>query len=168
MRPTEDQMLDAACAVFAAQGFANTSMEAIAARAGTTKPTLYARFGAKDQLFARAVRREHELLNSWIAKEYAAGPDEPFRQRLHRWVAVYFDFVKKRPDGFRLTFEGERHTDAAAAIEQATRERIDRIAVLMVYAMMRDLDLATMDQITADGTASRLQAPSATCRPRPT
>ena len=61
-------MLDAACAVFAAQGFANTTMEAIASRAGTTKPTLYARFGAKDQLFARAVRREHELLNSWIAE----------------------------------------------------------------------------------------------------
>ena len=204
VRPTEDQMLDAACAVFAAQGFANASMEAIAARAGTTKPTLYARFGAKDQLFARAVRREHELLNSWIAKAYAAGPDEPFRQRLHRWVAVYFDFVRERPDGFRLTFEGERHAAAAAAIEQATRERIgriaglvaqvsgrpagggprvvaaaivgmmrwcaheavidpalglDRIAVLaehMVYAMMRDLDLATMDQITAAGTASQL------------
>jgi AcrR family transcriptional regulator len=178
-------------------------MEAIASRAGTTKPTLYARFGAKDQLFARAVRREHELLNSWIAKEYAAGPDEPFRQRLHRWVAVYFDFVRERPDGFRLTFEGERHTDAAAAIEQATRERIDRIAVLvarvscrpagagprvvaaalvgmlrwcaheaitdpalgldriavlaerMVYAMMRDLDVATMDQITAASIASQ-------------
>jgi AcrR family transcriptional regulator len=197
-------MLDAACAVFAAQGFGNASMEAIASRAGTTKPTLYARFGSKDQLFARAVRREHELLNSWIAKEYAAGPDQPFRQRLHRWVAVYFDFVRERPDGFRLTFEGERHTDAAAAIEQATRERIDRIAVLvaqvsgrpagagprvvaaaivgmlrwcaheaitdpalgldriavlaehMVYAMMRDLDVATMDQITAASIASQL------------
>jgi hypothetical protein len=114
---------------------------------------------------------------------------------------VYFDFVRERPDGFRLTFEGERHTDAAAAIEQATSERIDRISVLvaqvsgrpagagprvvaaaivgmlrwcaheaitepalglnriaalaehMVYAMMRDLDVATMDQITAAGTA---------------
>jgi AcrR family transcriptional regulator len=197
-------MLDAACAVFASQGFANTSMEAIAARAGTTKPTLYARFGAKDQLFARTVRREHELLNAWIAQEYAAGPDEPFRKRLHRWVAVYFDFVRERPDGFRLTFEGERHAGAAAAIEQATSERIDRIAGLvvqvsgrpagagprvvaaaivgmlrwcaqqaisdpalgldriavlcerMVYAMMRGLDVDTMDQITAAGTAGRL------------
>jgi AcrR family transcriptional regulator len=124
-------MLDAAVAVFAAQGFAHASMEAIAARAGTTKPTLYARFGAKDQLFAMAVRREHELLNSWITAQYETGNDEPFRQRLHRWVAVYFDFVRERPDGFRLTHEGERHAAAAAAIEQATSERVDRIAGLI-------------------------------------
>jgi AcrR family transcriptional regulator len=180
-------------------------METIAARAGTTKPTLYARFGAKDQLFALAVRREHELLNARIAAEYAAGQDEPFRQRLHRWVAVYFDFVRERPDGFRLTFEGERHADAAAAIEEATSERIDRISGLvaqvsgqqagagprvvaaaivgmlrwcaheaisdpalgldriavlaehMVYTMMRDLDVATMDEITTAGAGRRRQ-----------
>jgi hypothetical protein len=36
--------------------------------------------------------------------------------------------------------------------------KLDQVAVLaehMVYAMMRDLDTATMDQITENGTASR-------------
>ena len=50
MRPTEDQMLDAACAVFAAQGFANASMEAIARRARASKETLYAWFENKETL----------------------------------------------------------------------------------------------------------------------
>jgi AcrR family transcriptional regulator len=106
-------------------------METIAARAGTTKPTLYARFGAKEQLFATVLRREHELLNSWVAAEYQAGAGEPFRKRLNHWVAVYFSFVRQRPDGFRLTFEGERHAAAAAAVEKAMDERIDAIAGLV-------------------------------------
>lgn len=130
-RPTPDQILDAACSVFATEGFAQANMETIAARAGTTKPTLYARFGAKEQLFVTVLRREHELLNSWVAAEYRAGADEPFRKRLNHWVAVYFTFVRERPDGFRLTFEGERHAAAAAAVEQAMDERISAIAQLI-------------------------------------
>lgn len=124
-------MLDAACAVFAAEGFAHANMETIAARAGTTKPTLYARFGPKERLFATVLRREHALLNEWVKAEYETGGDEPFHDRLHRWISTYFDFVRERPDGFRLTFEGERHAAAAAAIEEATDERIDRIAQLI-------------------------------------
>lgn len=127
-RLATDEMLDAACAVFAAEGFAHANMEAIAARAGTTKPTLYARFGPKERLFATVVRREHALLTAWVTAEYETGNDEPFPQRMHRWIATYFDFVRERPDGFRLTFEGERHAAAAAAIEEATNERIERIA----------------------------------------
>jgi AcrR family transcriptional regulator len=130
-RLAEGSMLDAACAVFAAEGFDHAKMETIAARAGTTKPTLYARFGPKERLFATVLRREHELLNSWITAQYETGGDEPFHDRLHRWIGTYFDFVRERPDGFKLTFEGERHAAAAAAIEELTDERIDRIARLI-------------------------------------
>jgi AcrR family transcriptional regulator len=136
-RLAADEMLDAACSVFAAEGFAHANMETIAARAGTTKPTLYARFGPKERLFATVVRREHGLLNEWVTAEYESGGDEPFDQRLHRWIATYFDFVRDRPDGFRLTFEGERHAAAAAAIEEATDERIDRITELIADVSRR-------------------------------
>jgi AcrR family transcriptional regulator len=131
-RHREDEMLDAACAVFAADGFESATMEAIAARAGTTKPTLYARFGPKEKLFAAAVRREHEMLNERVYAAYGGNDDLPFAERLHRWTAAYFDFVKERPDSFRLTFEGERHAAAAAAIAETTNERIDGIAELVV------------------------------------
>jgi AcrR family transcriptional regulator len=36
----DEEMLDAACAVFAAEGFDRANMATIAARARTTKPTL--------------------------------------------------------------------------------------------------------------------------------
>ena len=130
-RVAADAVLDAACAVFAAEGFANANMDAIAARAGMTKPTLYARFGPKERLFAAVVRREHEMLTDWAVAEHMSGPDEPFHQRLHRWIGVYFDFVRERPDGFKLTFEGERHAAAAQAVEEASDDRIDKITVLV-------------------------------------
>jgi AcrR family transcriptional regulator len=130
-RVTADAVLDAACAVFAAEGFANANMDIIAARAGMTKPTLYARFGPKERLFAAVVRREHEMLSDWVVAEHESGGDQPFHQRLHRWIGVYFDFVRERPDGFKLTFEGERHAAAAQAVEEATTDRIDRITILI-------------------------------------
>ncbi|HVV25040.1 MAG TPA: TetR/AcrR family transcriptional regulator [Pseudonocardiaceae bacterium] len=137
-RHRADAMLDAACAVFAADGFEAATMEAVAARAGTTKPTLYARFGPKEKLFAAAVRHEHEKLNERVYAAYDGNDDLPFRERLHRWTAAYFDFVRERPDSFRLTFEGERHASAAAAIAETTNARIDGIAALVVRVSGRE------------------------------
>lgn len=135
---SQDEILDAACAVFAAQGFDRANMEEIAARAGTTKPTLYSRFGSKDELFAAAVRREYELRKQSLFAAYASGGDEPFHRRLHRWTAAYFDFVRERPDGFLLISEGERNPAGAAIIERANGEIVDRIADLVVRVSGRD------------------------------
>ncbi len=48
----ERRIMEAALKVFADQGYSGTSMDAIAALAGVSKPTLYQYFGAKEQLFA--------------------------------------------------------------------------------------------------------------------
>ena len=125
-------MLDAACAVFADEGFDRANMAAIAARAGTTKPTLYARFGSKEELFAAAVRREYELRKARLFAAYEGGDDQPFHERLRHWTSAYFDLVRERPDGFRLISEGERYPVAAAVIEQANSEIVDRIAGLVI------------------------------------
>ena len=47
----ERAILDAALKVFAAQGYTGTSMDAVAAEAGVTKPTLYSYFPSKESLF---------------------------------------------------------------------------------------------------------------------
>src|SRR3954469_20562607 len=102
VRISDEAILDAATAVFATEGYDRANMDAIAARAGATKPTLYARFGSKDELFDAAVRREDELRKGRLFEAYGAGDERPFRERLHGWVAAYFDFVRDRPDGFAL------------------------------------------------------------------
>lgn len=138
VRIADDAILDAATAVFAAEGYDRANMDAIAARAGATKPTLYARFGSKDDLFAAAVRREYELRKAALFEAYGAGEDLPFRERLHRWTGAYFDFVSERPAGFELVSEGERHPASAAVIERAAREIVERIADLVVRVSGRD------------------------------
>lgn len=52
------QILDAALEAFLAMGYGAVSMDAIAARAGVSKATVYTRFPSKEQLFAAVVSRE--------------------------------------------------------------------------------------------------------------
>ena len=138
VRIAEESLLDAATEVFAAEGYEGANMDVIAARAGATKPTLYARFGAKDELFAAAVAREYDLRRAALFEAYDAGDDQPFRARLHAWTRAYFDLAQERPEGFRLIFEGERHPASAEVIERAGKEIVDRIARLVERVSGRD------------------------------
>jgi AcrR family transcriptional regulator len=54
----EQQMLDAAVQMFSANGYHETSMDAIAAQAQISKPMLYLYYGSKEELFAACLNRE--------------------------------------------------------------------------------------------------------------
>ena len=112
-RIADEAILDAATGEFAAHGFQAASMEAVASRAGTTKPTLYARFGPKEALFRAAFEREAAHLRSALLDAYALGPEAPLRERLHRYVHAYFDFGARRPDALRLLFVSDGAFTAA-------------------------------------------------------
>ncbi len=60
---SNEELLDHACDLFLDQGFERTSIEAICARAGMAKRTVYARYGDKTSLFRAALQRAIEL---WI------------------------------------------------------------------------------------------------------
>lgn len=57
-----DRVLDAAVALFAAHGFAATTLGEVAAAAEVTKRTLYVDVGDKAALFSAAVEREQERI----------------------------------------------------------------------------------------------------------
>jgi len=59
-----DRVLDAAVALFAARGFAATSLDEVAALAEVTKRTLYVDVGDKAALFAAAVEREQDRVRA--------------------------------------------------------------------------------------------------------
>lgn len=86
-RPSE--LLDAALELFVEKGFAATRVEAVAARAGVSKGTLFLYFQSKEDLF-RAVVRENLVARfaDWNA-EYAAmeasSAAEMLRHALHSW-----------------------------------------------------------------------------------
>jgi len=54
----EQQMLDAAVQMFSANGYHETSMDAIAAKAQISKPMLYLYYGSKEELFGACLSRE--------------------------------------------------------------------------------------------------------------
>ena len=56
VRGKQPQVLDAAVELFLANGFDQTSMDAIAARAGVSKSTVYAHYADKVALISRGSR----------------------------------------------------------------------------------------------------------------
>lgn len=58
----ERRILGAALQVFAAEGYSGTSMDAIAALAEVSKPTLYQYFGNKEQLFSAIMLQERDQM----------------------------------------------------------------------------------------------------------
>lgn len=61
-RPDErpNELLEAALAIFAARGYANTKLEDVAASAGVTKGTIYHYFATKEDLLLRAIEHYHD------------------------------------------------------------------------------------------------------------
>lgn len=70
-RPTRgevrDRILDAAAKVFAAEGFAGATIDAIGQAAGFTKGAVYSNFESKDELFLALLDREFKLRGEQIA-----------------------------------------------------------------------------------------------------
>jgi TetR/AcrR family transcriptional repressor of mexJK operon len=58
----ERAILDAALKVFAAMGYTGTTMDAVAAEAGVTKPTLYSYFPSKESLFQAMMLGKRDLM----------------------------------------------------------------------------------------------------------
>lgn len=77
LTPAGTRLLDAASTLFYEHGIRAVGVDLIAERAGTTKKTLYDRFGSKDELVAlylrRRAQRVHEFVDSRIC-DVAPGP----------------------------------------------------------------------------------------------
>src|SRR5262245_39954791 len=104
-RPTDERLLEAARAVFAERGFQGATMDAIAARGSSTKPTLYAHFGDKDALFKAVLSQETRALRDWVSAAYGSAAGLPVDQRVRAYVMALFTFAAERPESFRVLFE---------------------------------------------------------------
>lgn len=89
----KQEALDKAMRVFWENGYAGTSITHLTSALGINKPSLYAAFGNKEQLFTAAM--EHYM------QEYAAKnmdrlinpPEAPLRERLSAYLAGIIDVV---------------------------------------------------------------------------
>ena len=99
-----DQLLRAAASAFREGGFAGTSMEAVADRAGVTRLIVYRHFESKESLYREVLQSVTSELRERIE------PDEPAEV-----IPVLVDIAREQPDAFRLLWRHARHEPEFAA-----------------------------------------------------
>ncbi|MGV0806628.1 TetR/AcrR family transcriptional regulator [Mycolicibacterium setense] len=135
----EDQLLDAARAVFHAEGYSAAQIADIARRAGTTKPTFYARLGNKEEIYRRVIVREVDVLRSWITDAYEHGVDLPLDDLAETGMEPIFRFAAERPQGFDLLFRGDRPTDLRQSILRVVTDMLADVIVQRQQAFGSEL-----------------------------
>jgi len=117
------RIVDAALATFAEEGYSGTSMDAIAARANVSKPTLYQYFGSKEQLFAEIMRQGRDQMLDSFQHPSAGG----LVQDLHVFAWHYADVVL-RPEYLALArliiAEAQRFPEIGRAYQAAGPDRV--------------------------------------------
>ncbi len=130
-------ILAAASAEFAANGYRAASMEQIAAGAGTTKPTLYSRFGDKAQLYERTIRERAEALLAHLFACYEQAADLPVPEMINAATRAYLDFFADKPQDFDLLFNPDRSRPATELAGEVLDGIIDGITTLVEAVLAR-------------------------------
>jgi AcrR family transcriptional regulator len=125
-------VLDAAFGLFLERGYEGTSMDAVAAAAGVTKPVVYACYASKEELFEALLQREESRVLDTVQGSLPADVDvddpEPL---LVEGLTAFLRAVAASPDAYRIIFLGEGATTAIAhRIQRQRAAQVDAVAAL--------------------------------------
>jgi AcrR family transcriptional regulator len=95
-------ILDAARAVFEAEGLDGASLRAIAAKAGYTPAALYFHFDSKEAIYAEVLEASLERLRDAVAAALAGRADPS--ERLREAALAFFAFYAQNPRDLDLGF----------------------------------------------------------------
>ena len=119
-------ILDAGRARFSTDGFRRTSIEAIALESGVARPTVYAHFASKEEVFRTIVSELHDEYLQ--AMQDAVKPTAPVADRLYAALAARFvpfvEITASSPHGEELLDENSR---VCGDITRSSRERSLRL-----------------------------------------
>src|SRR3712207_5164942 len=96
----EQQVLDTARALFAERGYADVTMDAVAAEVGVTKPLLYNYFGNKEQLFLACMKPAADKLVEEVVSAVQAARTAP--AALRDGIHAFFAFLDADADAWRV------------------------------------------------------------------
>jgi AcrR family transcriptional regulator len=113
------KILAAAVRAFAAEGYDDTAMDRIAARAQVSKPVLYDHFPSKLALFLAVLEsiRDGLLARGKAIVETDSDPQE----KLRRGVDAFLQFVEREPDAARVLLTIPRGDPGAAKVSRAVQ-----------------------------------------------
>ncbi|MFA5890249.1 MAG: TetR/AcrR family transcriptional regulator [Actinomycetota bacterium] len=119
-------VLDAAREIFAAGGFADASMAAIAEHAGVCKAVLYDCFpGGKQEIYYSLLDREEQVFSEHVTRAIDETFHLPLEESLRVGLTSFLRYAEADPLGFRVIF-GDAGT-ADPEIARRTRQVKDRM-----------------------------------------
>ncbi|MGB3773122.1 MAG: helix-turn-helix domain-containing protein [Rhodococcus sp. (in: high G+C Gram-positive bacteria)] len=161
-RPTDEELLDGARAVFAERGYRAAGMAEVARRASTTKPTLYAHFGSKESLYLQLFDREADALRNHLFAVYDTMPIDDVGIMTRTALNAGMAYVATHPDGFRvLMATGEPGNPASASFRRLIETFVDRVALIVDADVARrglSTQPASIRTVAAMMVASGLEA----------
>lgn len=126
----EQQMLDAAVAEFSETGYADTSMDAIAARAQISKPMLYLYYGSKDELFAACISRESGRFLEVMSADF--DPRLRQREQARMLVRTFLLYVHENAQSWRVLYRVASGSAGFSSVVTEARERITEMITELI------------------------------------
>lgn len=126
----EQQMLDAAMQLFSANGYHETSMDAIAAAAQISKPMLYLYYGSKEELFAAVLTRELTRFIDTVRADIDLKQSP--RELLRRTIVSVLHYIDANRASWIVIYSQATSSQAFAHTVREGREKvIDLVARLL-------------------------------------
>ena len=132
----EQQMLDAAVQLFSANGYHETSMDAIAAEARISKPMLYLYYGSKEELFGACLSRELSRFIDAVRTDIdlKANP----RELLRRTIGSVLHYIDANRASWIVLYSQATSSQAFAHTVREGRERIIDLVARLLEAGTRN------------------------------
>ena len=127
-------VLDAALTVWDQEGYRGTTMAAIAAQAGVSKPVLYECFDKKDEVLGALLDREEERLMSATQAALPVEITDDLQATVAASYQAFFKAVLAHPGSWRIVVDAQR----AVPTEIGNRYRAGRAVIVdQVAALVR-------------------------------
>jgi len=144
---TKERILDAAEQLFAAHGFAGTSLRAVTREAGVNLAAIHYHFGTKEDLLRAVLSRivipvNRERLNLLEQVEAAAGSDPPSLEGiLEAFIAPDLRLIRDLGErGVIITrFLGRSYTEPAEMVQALSREHYEELGQRFMEVFARAL-----------------------------
>jgi len=134
-----EQIIQAAQTLFLRDGFSRTSMDAIRAKAGVSKPTLYNHFDCKEDLFIGIIEHSlDDISGTWgliSGKPLAVNSREQLRQILSQFGSAAVDHLLA-PHTVSLARTLLAETSTFPELGRTFRDRITQRVLTMLSAVL--------------------------------
>jgi AcrR family transcriptional regulator len=137
----EQQMLDAAVQMFSVNGYHETSMDAIAAKAEISKPMLYLYYGSKEELFGACLDREMARFIDGVREDIDL--EQSPNHLLRNTIVAFMRYIDANRASWIVMYTQGTSSQAFAHTVREGRERIIAMVARLLKAGTRNPEPGT-------------------------